>query len=216
MGGVMLDLSSMKRVTVDPVERIVTVEPGVTLGELDRETQARGLATPTGVVSMTGLAGLALGGGLGWLNGKHGLACDNLASAQVVTATGDRLVADPAESPDLLWGLRGGGRNFGVVTSFRFRLHSVGPVLAGARAFPGGKAREALSRDHEFAQLSRRVEHRAVTVPARRRRAVSKRLGLPHRRVRERRGDAAGAARTWPGGRRDPTNVLRRAPVRRR
>lgn len=150
-GGVMLDLSSMKRVTVDTVKRIATVEPGVTLGDLDRETQASGLATPTGVVSMTGLAGLALGGGLGWLNGKHGLACDNLVSAEVVTSRGDRVVADLGESPDLLWGLRGGGGNFGVVTSFRFRLHPVGQVLAGALTFPAAKAREALRRYHEFA-----------------------------------------------------------------
>jgi FAD/FMN-containing dehydrogenase len=128
------------------------VEPGVTLADLDRETQAFGLATPTGVVSMTGLAGLALGGGLGWLNGLHGLTCDNLLSAEVVTATGDRIIAEPDENPDLLWGLRGGGGNFGVVTSFRFRLHPVAQVMAGAITFPAGKARDALRRYHGFAR----------------------------------------------------------------
>jgi len=150
--GLMLDLSSMKRVTVDSLERIATVEPGATLGDLDRATQASGLATPTGVVSMTGVAGLALGGGLGWLNGKHGLTCDNLVSAEVATATGDRVIADPDETPDLLWGLRGGGGNFGVVTSFRFRLHPVAQVLAGALTFPARKARDVLRRYDEFAR----------------------------------------------------------------
>jgi FAD/FMN-containing dehydrogenase len=150
-GGVMLDLSAMRRVAVDPVERIATVQPGVTLGDLDRETQAFGLATPTGVVSMTGLAGLALGGGLGWLNGKHGLSCDNLLAAEVVTATGDRVLANVEENPELLWGLRGGGGNFGVVTAFTFRLHEVERVLAGAVTYPAGKARAALRLYHEFA-----------------------------------------------------------------
>jgi FAD/FMN-containing dehydrogenase len=150
-GGVMLDLSPMKRVAVDRVRQTVTVGPGVTLGDLDRETEPFGLATPTGVVSMTGLSGLALGGGLGWLNGKHGLTCDNLVAAGLVTATGDRLVAGPDEDPDLLWGLRGGGGNFGVVTSFTFRLHPVDTVLAGAVSYPARKARAALRLYHEFA-----------------------------------------------------------------
>ncbi len=151
-GGVMLDLSAMKRVRVNAIERTVTVEPGVTLGELDRETEPSGLATPTGVVSMTGLAGLALGGGLGWLNGKHGLTCDNLLAAEVVTSTGDRVLANADENPDLLWGLRGGGGNFGVVTSFTFRLHPVRRVLAGAITYPAREARSALLRFHEFAR----------------------------------------------------------------
>lgn len=151
-GGVMLDLSAMKLIAVDPLERFVTVGPGVTLGDLDRETQAFGLATPTGVVSMTGLSGLALGGGLGWLNGTHGLTCDNLVAAEVVTATGDRVLASAEERPELLWGLRGGGGNFGVVTSFTFRLHPIESVLAGALTYPGGKARAALRAYHEFAR----------------------------------------------------------------
>jgi len=150
-GGLMLDLSAMKRVVVNPLERTVTVDPGVKLGDLDRETEPFGLATPTGVVSVTGLAGLALGGGLGWLNGKHGLTCDNLVAAEVVTATGDRIVANGEENPDLLWGLRGGGGNFGVVTSFTFRLHPVRRVLAGVVTYPARRARSALRFYREFA-----------------------------------------------------------------
>jgi FAD/FMN-containing dehydrogenase len=151
-GGVMLDLSAMRRVRVNPLGRTVTVEPGVTLGDLDRETEPFGLATPTGVVSMTGLAGLALGGGLGWLNGKHGLTCDNLLAAELITAGGDRVLANADENPDLLWALRGGGGNFGVVTSFTFELHPVSAVLAGAITYPARQARSALRRFHEFAR----------------------------------------------------------------
>jgi FAD/FMN-containing dehydrogenase len=150
--GVMLDLSAMKLVVVDPVARVVTAGPGVTLGDLDRATQSLGLATPTGVVSVTGLSGLALGGGLGWLNGKHGLTCDNLLAADVVTATGDRIVAGVDENPELLWGLRGGGGNFGVVTSFTLRLHPVQQVLAGVLAYPASKARAAIVAYREFAR----------------------------------------------------------------
>jgi FAD/FMN-containing dehydrogenase len=130
--GVVIDLSSLKEIHVDAPGRTVRAQPGVLLGELDRATQAFGLATPTGNVSMTGLAGLTLGGGLGWIARKHGPACDNLISAEVVTADGERVRAGAEENPDLLWGLRGGGGNFGVVTSFEYQLHPVGPqVLAG-------------------------------------------------------------------------------------
>jgi FAD/FMN-containing dehydrogenase len=131
-GGVVIDLSAQKAIDVDPEKRIARVGPGVLLGELDRATQVYGLATPTGNVSMTGVAGLTLGGGLGWIARKHGPACDNLLAAEVVTADGERVRASADENADLLWGLRGGGGNFGVVTSFEYQLHPVGPeVLAG-------------------------------------------------------------------------------------
>jgi FAD/FMN-containing dehydrogenase len=130
--GLMIDLSHMKGIHVDPQQRTARVQPGVTLGDLDRETQIYGLATPTGIVSETGLAGLTLGGGFGWLTRKHGFTSDNLLSAQVVTADGEVLRASEHENPDLFWGIRGGGGNFGIVTSFEYGLHPVGPdVLAG-------------------------------------------------------------------------------------
>jgi FAD/FMN-containing dehydrogenase len=151
-GGLMLDLSLMKGIRVDPARRVARAEAGLVLGDFDRETQAFGLATPLGVVSMTGIAGLTLGGGLGWLNGKHGLACDNLLSADVVTADGTLLRADDRENADLFWGIRGGGGNFGVVTSFEYRLYPVGQVLGGGLLYSAGEARDALRFYHEFAR----------------------------------------------------------------
>jgi FAD/FMN-containing dehydrogenase len=150
-GGLVLDVSPMKHIRVDPAQRTVVAQAGVTLGDLDDATQAAGLATPTGVVSVTGLSGLALGGGLGWLNGLYGLTCDNLLAAEVVTASGDRIIADSEEHTDLFWALRGGGGNFGVVTSFRLSLHPVTTVLAGRLTFAPNAVRPALTAYQELA-----------------------------------------------------------------
>jgi hypothetical protein len=153
-GGLMLDLSPMKGIRVDPARRTAVAQAGLTLGDFDHETQEFGLATTLGVVSVTGIAGLTLGGGLGWLNGKHGLACDNLISADVVTADGRLLTASEEENEDLFWGIRGGGGNFGVVTSFGYRLHPVGTVLGGGLSYPLSEAQEVLRFYHEFASAA--------------------------------------------------------------
>ena len=135
--GVMIDLSAMRAVTVDPAARTARVQPGATLADLDRATQEHGLAVPAGIVSRTGVAGLTLGGGFGYLARKFGLTIDNLISADIVTAGGELVHVNEAENADLLWGLRGGGGNFGVVTSFEYRAHEVGPeVLAGQIFYP--------------------------------------------------------------------------------
>jgi len=150
-GGLMIDLSTMKSVKVDPAKKIARVEPGVTLGELDAATQAHGLATPVGINSTTGIAGLTLGGGFGWLSRKYGLTVDNLISAEVVTAEGKRIKASADSHPDLFWGIRGGGGNFGIVTSFELGLHPVGPeVLAGLIVHPFADARDVLRRYREL------------------------------------------------------------------
>ena len=144
-GGLMLDLSAMKSVRIDPRARTARVEPGVTLGEFDREAQAFGLATPVGINSTTGIAGLTLGGGFGWISRRYGLTVDNLIAADVVTADGKLLRASATENPGLFWAIRGGGGNFGVVTSFEYRLHPVGPeVMAGLIIFPQDNARTLL------------------------------------------------------------------------
>jgi len=124
-GGIMIDLSLMKGIRVDSKARTVHAQGGATWGDLDRETQVFGLAAPGGVVSTTGIAGLTLGGGLGWLRRKHGLSIDNLLSVDIVTADGQFHTASESENADLFWGVRGGGGNFGVVTSFEYRLHPV-------------------------------------------------------------------------------------------
>jgi hypothetical protein len=150
-GGMVIDLSPMKGVRVDPVAQRAVAQPGVTWAEFDHETQAFGLAVTGGLVSTTGVAGFTLGGGIGWLMRKFGLACDNLLSADVVTADGRLVTASPDQNPELLWGLRGGGGNFGIVTSFEFQLHRVGPtVLAGAVFFPGDEAAEVVRRYREY------------------------------------------------------------------
>ncbi len=141
-GGLMIDLSGMKGIRVNPLKRTVRAEPGLTLVEFDHETQAFGLATTLGMVSKTGIAGLTLGGGFGHLAGKYGLACDNVIGVDVVTADGRLLTANASENEDLFWGVRGGGGNFGIVTSFEYRLHEVGPVLAGAVFYPVAKTKE--------------------------------------------------------------------------
>jgi FAD/FMN-containing dehydrogenase len=123
--GLMLDMSSMKRNSVDPEASVIVAEAGLTLGEFDAATSPYGLATTLGVVSMTGIAGLTLGGGIGWLNGKHGLACDNVLSMDVVTADGQLRTVNADQHQDLFWAMRGGGGNFGVVVSFTYRLHPV-------------------------------------------------------------------------------------------
>jgi len=150
-GGLMIDLSPMKSVRVDPVARTARVEPGVTLAEFDREAQAFALATPLGINSTTGVAGLTLGGGFGWLSRKHGLTVDNLLSADVVTADGRLMHASDKDNPDLFWAIRGGGGNFGVVTSFEYRLHPVGPqVIAGLIVHPFAQAKEILDGYRRF------------------------------------------------------------------
>ena len=144
-GGLMIDCAEMKSVHVDPLARVARVEPGVTWGELNHETQAFGLATTGGVVSHTGVAGLTLGGGLGWLAAKYGFTCDNLIAADVVTAHGELIRASADSHPDLLWALKGGGGNFGVVTSFEFQLHPVAPIVYGGMvAWPFDMARDVL------------------------------------------------------------------------
>ena len=150
-GGVLVDLSSLKGVHVDPAARTARVNGGVLVGELDRETQLFGLATPSGRVTTTGVGGFTLGGGYGWLSPKFGLACDNLLSADVVTADGRLVTASERDNDDLLWGLRGGSSNFGVATSYEFRLHPLGPtVLAGLLVHPIGEASSVIraNRDH--------------------------------------------------------------------
>lgn len=150
-GGLMIDLSPMKGIRVDPVQRTAEAQAGVLLGDMDRETQAFGLATTLGTASDTGIAGLTLGGGMGRLGRKFALSCDNLRSVDIVTADGKLLRASGRENADLFWGIRGGGGNFGIVTMFDYQLHPLGPqVLAGNRIFALSEARRVLAALVEF------------------------------------------------------------------
>ncbi len=149
--GLVIDLSQMKAARVDPGRRRVTIEGGATLSDLDAATQVHGLATPIGINSTTGIAGLTLGGGFGWLSRKYGMTIDNLESAEVVTASGEVVRAGATEHADLYWALRGGGGNFGVVTRFEFQLHPVGPdVLSGLIVYPLAEAKTVLQQYREF------------------------------------------------------------------
>lgn len=151
--GIMIDLSDMRKVTVDTVRRIAVVEPGATLGDVDAQTQKYGLATPTGTVSETGIAGLALCGGLGYLKGMYGITSDNLITARIVTANGEEIQVSEQENPDLYWAIRGGGGNFGVVTSFEFQLYPIGPeVLAVDVMYDYTDAKQILQKAQAFLQ----------------------------------------------------------------
>ena len=168
-GGVVLDLSLMQTVDVDADRRVARAEGGVTWGVFDAATHAHGLAATGGLISTTGIAGLTLGGGIGWLQRACGLACDNLLSVELVTAAGEILTASEAENAELFWGLRGGGGNFGVVTSFEFRLHPVSTVMGGLMLFPSTRTAEVVRFYRDFArdcpdQLTTWLS--AITAPA--------------------------------------------------
>jgi len=152
-GGLLIDLSGMRSVRIDPGAHVAHVEPGATLGDFDSEAQAFGLATPLGINSTTGVAGLTLGGGFGWFSRKHGMTIDNLLAADVITADGRFVRAKERENTDLFWALRGGGGNFGIVTRFEFRLHPLGPgVLTGLVVYPLKEAASALRQYRQFAK----------------------------------------------------------------
>jgi FAD/FMN-containing dehydrogenase len=152
--GLVIDLTGMREVQVDADTRRATVAGGATWADVDRATAVHGLATPGGLISTTGVGGLTLGGGLGWLMRSYGMACDNMVAATLVTASGEVVHTSESENPDLLWGLRGGGGNFGVVTSFEFKLHPVSTVVAGMLVHPYERARDVLNFYRDFAAES--------------------------------------------------------------
>ncbi len=149
--GVVIDLSPMRAVGIDPFRRIAAVQPGATWADFDAAGAVHGLATTGGLISSTGVAGLTLGGGIGWLQRKYGLSCDNLVAADVVTASGDLVRASESEHEGLLWGLRGGGGNFGIVSRFEFALHPVSTILGGLMLFPLTRGKEVLAALREWA-----------------------------------------------------------------
>ena len=152
-GGLVIDLSPMKGLRVDLIRQTIQAQAGVTWGAFDRETAALGLATTGGMVSTTGIAGLTLGGGEGWLCRRYGLSCDNLLSVDVVTADGTSLTVNASENADLFWGLRGGGGNFGIITSFEYRLHPVAQVLGGWLVYPLAQAKGLLTFLRDYLPL---------------------------------------------------------------
>ena len=164
-GGILIDLSSLKGVRVDPASRTARTNAGVLWGEFDRETQLFGLATPGGRVTTTGVGGFTLGGGYGWLSPKWGLACDNLTSVDVVTADGRLVTASEEENDDLFWGIRGGSSNFGVVTSYEFRLHPLGPtVLAGLALHPIDEAKDLIRTYRDYVESAPEELSTAVVI----------------------------------------------------
>ncbi len=182
-GGMVIDLGPMKGIRVDPEARTVRAQAGVLLGELDRETQAFGVAVPAGIVSHTGIAGLTLGGGTGWIMRKFGLTIDNLLSVDLVTADGEFVKASSKENPDLFWGVRGGGGNFGIVTEFEFRLHPLGPqVMAGPIFWPMEEAKRVLHFYRDWIAacpdelMTLVVQRKAPALPAIPRELVGKRV----------------------------------------
>ena len=198
-GGMVIDLRPMKGIRVDPEARTARAQAGVLWGELDRETQAFGLATTGGIVTHTGVAGLTLGGGIGWLQRKHGLTIDQLLSVDLVTAEGEFVKASETENPDLFWGLRGGGGNFGIVTEFEFRLHPVGPIVfAGPIFWPMEKAPELL---RFYSEWSAEAPDELMTIVIQRKAPPLPFVpGAAREAGRERRLLLRGTRRGWGGG----------------